>query len=66
MLPVVPPELCERTALAGDIAVKLAWGKVQEAAALFALLNIFPEALVEEVRQPADTWKTGLVKHHSL
>lgn len=31
------------------MAVKLAWGKVQEAAALYCLLQLFPEAVVDEV-----------------
>jgi hypothetical protein len=40
---------CHRVGLAGDIPVKLAWGKAQEAAALHCLLHLFPEAAVEEV-----------------
>jgi hypothetical protein len=40
---------CHRVGLAGDIPVKLAWGKAQEAAALHCLLQLFPEAAVEEV-----------------
>jgi hypothetical protein len=35
--------------MAGDIPVKLAWGKAQEAAALHCLLQLFPVAAVEEV-----------------
>jgi hypothetical protein len=45
---------CHRVGLAGDIPVKLAWGKAQEAAALHCLLQLFPEAAVEEVRLAAD------------
>ncbi|WIA21502.1 hypothetical protein OEZ85_000706 [Tetradesmus obliquus] len=40
---------CHRVGMAGDIPVKLAWGKAQEAAALHCLLQLFPEAAVEEV-----------------
>ncbi|KAF8058321.1 rplW [Scenedesmus sp. PABB004] len=40
---------CERAALGGDVPVKLAWGSVQEHAALHALLQLFPDAAVEEV-----------------
>lgn len=42
-------QLCAKVALAGDIPVKMYWGKVQEAAALHTLLQIFPAAVVEEV-----------------
>jgi hypothetical protein len=36
-------------AAGGDIAVKLAWGTVQEAAALHCVLSTFPASLLEEV-----------------
>lgn len=66
-----PPELqasCQRAALAGDIAVKLAWGKVQEAAALYCLMQLFPHATVEEVSDngavsaAAAHWVQGCVR----
>jgi hypothetical protein len=41
--------------MAGDIPVKLAWGKAQEGAALHCLLQLFPEAAVEEVRRSLST-----------
>jgi hypothetical protein len=41
----------ERAAGGGDVSVKLSWGKTQEAAALLCVMNMFPDALLEEVRR---------------
>jgi hypothetical protein len=40
----------ERAAAGGDMSVKMRWGKTQEASALYCVMNLFPDALLEEVR----------------
>jgi hypothetical protein len=32
------------------MSVKMSWGKTQEASALYCIMNMFPDALLEEVR----------------
>lgn len=40
----------ERAAAGGDMHVKMSWGKTQEAAALYCVMQLFPDSLLEEVR----------------
>ncbi len=40
----------ERVAAGGDMHVKMSWGKTQEAAALYCVMQLFPDSLLEEVR----------------
>jgi hypothetical protein len=41
--------ISEQAALGGTLPVRLAWGRVQEAAALHSLARLFPDSVVEEV-----------------
>ncbi|KAI8470848.1 MAG: hypothetical protein J3K34DRAFT_521030 [Monoraphidium minutum] len=41
--------ICEQAALGGTLSVRLAWGKTQEAAALYSLAALFPSSVIEEV-----------------
>jgi hypothetical protein len=40
---------CQQVALAGNTAVRLAWGRTQEASALYSVMQLFPASLLEEV-----------------
>jgi hypothetical protein len=52
----------ERAAAGGDMHVKMSWGKTQEAAALYCVMQLFPDSLLEEVRHmrcSGLTWGRG-------